>query len=129
MQSGRNRFTADGEEAFLPNSTSRTEALFAFEELARGTVTWQAGGRLERARIAADGHRARGETTFSGALGAVWHVTDQVSLIANRSSNQGVPSFTRNVKLSVPVASALALYTRFGAVPLSVPCFGCDTTV
>ena len=55
VQSGRNRFTADGEEAFLPNSTSRTDAVFAFEEATRGAVTWQAGARVERARVAADG--------------------------------------------------------------------------
>ena len=92
VQSGRNRFTADGEEAFLPNSTSRTEALFAFEELARGTVTWQAGGRLERARIAADGHRARGETTFSGALGAVWRVAPEWTLALSATQTRRAPN-------------------------------------
>jgi iron complex outermembrane recepter protein len=92
VQSGRNRFTADGEEAFLPNSTSRTEALFAFEELARGTITWQAGGRLERARIAADGHRARSETTFSGALGAVWRVAPEWTLALSATQTRRAPN-------------------------------------
>jgi iron complex outermembrane receptor protein len=92
VQSGRNRFTADGEEAFLPNSTSRTEALFAFEELARGTITWQAGGRLERARIAADGHRARSETTFSGALGAVWRVAQEWTLALSATQTRRAPN-------------------------------------
>ena len=92
VQSGRNRFTADGEEAFLPNSTSRTEALFAFEELARGTITWQAGGRLERARIAADGHHARSETTFSGALGAVWRVAPEWTLALSATQTRRAPN-------------------------------------
>lgn len=92
VQSGRNRFTADGEEAFLPNSTSRTEALFAFEELARGTITWQAGGRLERARIAADGHHARSETTFSGALGAVWRIAPEWTLALSATQTRRAPN-------------------------------------
>ena len=92
VQSGRNRFTADGEEAFLPNSTSRTEALFAFEELARGAVTWQAGGRGERARISADGHRARSETTFSGALGAVWRVAPEWTLALSATQTRRAPN-------------------------------------
>lgn len=92
VQSSRNRFTADGEEAFLPNSTSRTEALFAFEELARGTITWQAGGRLERARIAADGHHARSETTFSGALGAVWRVAPEWTLALSATQTRRAPN-------------------------------------
>ena len=50
-----------------------------------------------------------------------------ISTVANPESD--VPSFTRKVKLSVPIASALAVYTRFGAVPLRVPCFGCEATV
>ncbi|MCE2860827.1 MAG: TonB-dependent receptor [Opitutaceae bacterium] len=80
VQSGRNRFTADGEEAFLPNSTSRTDAVFAFEEATRGAVTWQAGARVERARVAADGHRARSDTDLSAALGAVWRVAPEWTL-------------------------------------------------
>lgn len=92
VQSGRNRFTADGEEAFLPNSTSRTEALFAFEELARGAITWQAGGRLERARIAADGHRKRSEKTFSGALGAVWRVAPEWTLALSATQTRRAPN-------------------------------------
>lgn len=92
VQSGRNRFTADGEEAFLPNSTSRTEALFAFEELARGAVTWQAGGRVERAQIAADGRRARSEMTFSGALGAVWRVAPEWTLALSATQTRRAPN-------------------------------------
>ena len=92
VQSGRNRFTADGEEAFLPNSTSRTEALFAFEELARGAVTWQAGGRLERTRIAADGHRARGDTNLSGALGAVWRLAPEWTLAFSATRTRRAPN-------------------------------------
>ncbi|MFM1747736.1 MAG: hypothetical protein RLZZ188_1402 [Verrucomicrobiota bacterium] len=50
------------------------------------------GNYVDRNRAKATLTSATGRTS---ALGAVWHVTDQISLIANRSSNQGVPSFTR----------------------------------
>jgi outer membrane receptor for ferric coprogen and ferric-rhodotorulic acid len=52
------------------------------------------GNYLDRDRSKATRTSATGRTS---ALGAVWHVTDQVSLIANRSANQGVPSFTRKI--------------------------------
>ncbi|MFM9080969.1 MAG: TonB-dependent receptor plug domain-containing protein [Opitutaceae bacterium] len=46
-----------------------------------------------------DRDRGKGTRTaasgYTSALGAVWHFTRQLSLIANRSTNQGVPSFTR----------------------------------
>jgi len=46
-----------------------------------------------------DRDRSKGTRTaatgYTSALGAVWHLTGQLSLIANRSTNQGVPSFTR----------------------------------
>ncbi|MBL9202707.1 MAG: hypothetical protein JNL39_19495, partial [Opitutaceae bacterium] len=39
--------------------------------------------------------RLTSATGFTGNIGAVWHVRDWVSVIANRSNNRGVPSFTR----------------------------------
>ena len=92
VQSGRNRFTADGEEAFLPNSTSRTDAVFAFEEATRGAVTWQAGARVERARVAADGHRARSDTDLSAALGAVWRVAPEWTLALSATQTRRAPN-------------------------------------
>ena len=48
-----------------------------------------------------DRDRSKSRTTSAtgrtGTAGGVWHVTDWVSLIANHSTNQGVPSFTRKV--------------------------------
>jgi iron complex outermembrane receptor protein len=70
LQTSRSRFAAVGDEAFLPASTTRTEALFAFEELAAGPVTWQAGARLERTRIATASTRR--DRNLSASLGAVW---------------------------------------------------------
>ncbi len=52
------------------------------------------GDAVDRDRSKATITSATGHT---GAAGAVFHVTDWLSLVANRSSNQGVPSFVRKV--------------------------------
>lgn len=74
FQSSRQELTAAGEEAFLPPSTTRSTALFAFEELAHGPVTWQLGGRLEQTDLSALGHRDRRNREVSGSLGNVWRL-------------------------------------------------------
>ena len=52
------------------------------------------GDRLDRDRSKSKTTSATGTT---GAAGMVYHAFDWLSLIANRSSNQGVPSFVRKV--------------------------------
>jgi iron complex outermembrane recepter protein len=48
-----------------------------------------------------DRDRSKSKTTsatgYTGTAGVVYHVFDWLSLIANRSSNQGVPSFVRKI--------------------------------
>ncbi|MBI4624619.1 MAG: TonB-dependent receptor [Verrucomicrobia bacterium] len=48
-----------------------------------------------------DRDRSKSKTTsatgFTGTAGVVYHVFDWLSLIANRSTNQGVPSFVRKI--------------------------------
>ncbi len=70
LQTSRSRFAAIGDEAFLPPSTTRADAIFAFEELARGPVVWQAGARLERTRLATAAN-SRTDRNLSASLGAV----------------------------------------------------------
>ncbi len=48
-------FSALGEEAFVPNTHSRSQALFTLQELALGAATLQAGLRLERSRLQSEG--------------------------------------------------------------------------
>jgi iron complex outermembrane receptor protein len=65
-------FDAAGAEAFLPASDTRTAALFAFEEIATGAVSWQVGGRLERTRISPSGSATRSIDEGSASAGVVW---------------------------------------------------------
>ena len=80
LQSSRSDFAAVGDEAFLPPSRTDTTALFAFEELAAGPVSWQFGGRVERTKLAATGHSARRDDEFSGSVGGVWKLSPDYAL-------------------------------------------------
>lgn len=52
------RFSALGEEAFVPGTRTRSQALFVLEELKLGTLALSAGGRAERVRVSSDGDEA-----------------------------------------------------------------------
>jgi len=49
------RFSALGEEAFVPGTRTRSNALFLLEELAVGPWVFAAGARAEQVRVASDG--------------------------------------------------------------------------
>ena len=80
LQNSRSDFAAVGDEAFLPPSRTDTTALFTFEELAAGPISWQFGGRVERTQIAATGHSARRDDQFNGSAGGVWKPTPTYAL-------------------------------------------------
>jgi iron complex outermembrane receptor protein len=92
VQSTRNQLTAAGEEAFLPPSTSRHNAVFAFEEIARGPFTWQFGARFEQSRIDALGHVARRDREFSTSLGQVWKLDDAWSVALSIAQTGRAPN-------------------------------------
>lgn len=93
------RFSALGEEAFVPGTRTRSTALFVLEEITRGALTLSGGVRVERARVASDGDvpgageerfgaaRERRFTPRSAALGArfgfapAWEVSGGVQRV------------------------------------------------
>ncbi|MGH7945527.1 MAG: TonB-dependent receptor [Opitutaceae bacterium] len=85
-------FSASGDEAFLPASVTRSQAVFAFEEIAAGTVTWQIGGRLERNSITAKGRRSRAFQELSGSAGAVWKLAGPYTLAASAALTGRAPN-------------------------------------
>ncbi len=70
LQSETLSFSALGEEAFVPSTHTRTQALFALEELPLAALTLSAGVRVEQARVSSVGDAA-GTTTprFGNAIG------------------------------------------------------------
>ena len=101
-QFGRTDLSALGDEAFLPTHLTENAALFVFQEIARESVTWQAGARIEHRRIDADafaspggtasGPRSDERTTFSGSLGAIHTVGPVYKLAWSLSATERAPT-------------------------------------
>jgi iron complex outermembrane receptor protein len=88
----RSDFAAVGDEAFLPPSVTRTDAVFAFDELEQGALTWQFGARYERTRVAAEGGRVRRDNELSGSLGAVWKLNPDYALAVSLTHTGRAPN-------------------------------------
>lgn len=139
----RSDFEAFGEEAFVPSSRTRTNALFIFEESGTGPVVWQLGARVERQAIdLRDGSgRSSDETPFSASTGLVWTVDESWTLgsslsHASRAANAqelfaygahaGTASFEigePNLKRENVLALDLTLRKRTGFITGSVTVF------
>jgi len=92
-QVGTSRFSALGEEAFLPPSNTRQYGVFAFEELVRGTITYQLGARIDQQRLSLDQlERARRDTAASFSLGAIWALNSDWSLSGTFARNERPPN-------------------------------------
>jgi iron complex outermembrane receptor protein len=92
LQALRNRLTAMGEEAFIPPALTQTNAIFAFEELVRGPLIWQFGGRLDRTRIDPQGGPDFREGELSGSFGAIWKLDDVHSLALSAAHTGRAPN-------------------------------------
>lgn len=95
FQATRNDLEAIGEEAFLPPTVTRSNALFLYEELVKGPITWQLGARAERQKStpeAGSGFAARSHSlaTFTG--GAVWKLGEDYALAVSLSANERGPN-------------------------------------
>jgi iron complex outermembrane recepter protein len=92
VQMTRSNFSATGDEAFLPPSRTSTAALFTFQEVVAGPVTWQFGGRVERNKIRAAEHAGRRKDDLSGALGAVWNLAADYTLAVSLTHTGRAPN-------------------------------------
>lgn len=97
IESGR--FSALGDEAFVPFSRTRSQALFVHEELPTAWGQFNAGARWESVRITSLGHPeldrfdvgSRSFTPFSAAAGAVFRLSPAWGLTANAATTQRAP--------------------------------------
>ena len=87
-------FSAIGDEAFLPPTTTDESALFIFEELKQGADIWQFGARSEWQRITTtdnSGRRNSGQS-LSASLGWVRALGDHWSLAASLAHAERLPN-------------------------------------
>jgi len=87
-------FRAVGDEAFVPQSITRSAALFLFEERHFDDWTVELGARAERQSIdvATDsGLPSRDDTAISASAGTVWKFADEHALALNVTRTQRNP--------------------------------------
>lgn len=147
-------FSALGDEAFVPSTTSRHLALFALEEYDLGGVKLVFGGRVSHSNIDSEGDgpgqtqfgppQSRSFTPFSAAVGGVYDVAPKWQMSANLSYTERAPTFFELYANGLHVATGayeegnpnlgmekgtnldLALAWKDGANAFKVGAFGSD---
>jgi iron complex outermembrane receptor protein len=94
-------FVALGEEAFVPASRTRNLGAFVFEEraidVARGALTLEVGGRVERQTVEPDATRGLPDysgTSANASGGLVWTFRPDVAVAVNLTHAQRLPTAT-----------------------------------
>jgi iron complex outermembrane receptor protein len=75
FQVGKRDFEAIGEEGFVPPTVTKGGALFLYEEIGTGPVSFDVGARYEKADLSAGGESSlpdRSFSPFSASGGIVW---------------------------------------------------------
>lgn len=93
LQNAYSDFSADGEEAFLPRSKTRSNGLFVLEEYQLNDWRFELGARQDWQRISPSGGAPRSSlsgTSFSAA--AIWDFAPQYSVALSLSRSQRLPT-------------------------------------
>jgi iron complex outermembrane recepter protein len=110
-------FSALGEEAFVPDTLTRANALFALESWQQGALTLTAGVRAERVRVGSEGDPAdateprfgdamtRRFTPASASVGAVFALSKSLALSAQVGTTQRAPTYYELYANGVHVAT------------------------
>ncbi|GAB1488091.1 TonB-dependent receptor [Opitutaceae bacterium] len=93
-QASISRFSAEGEEAFVPSSKTVNRALFLFEEASWGPTVWQFGARAEQQEITlTDGSGlAIDDDTASVSGGLIWPLSDTWTLSTSLAHTERAPN-------------------------------------
>ncbi len=121
LQAESARFSALGEEAFLPSTKTAQTAGFVFEEFALGAVKVTAGARVERTRVDSSGDApeaaqpkfgpasSRRFSTRSAAVGGLWSLAPQWpqwQLSGNAAYTERAPTYAELYANGVHIATA-----------------------
>ncbi|MBB1596523.1 TonB-dependent receptor [Achromobacter sp. UMC46] len=93
VQNAYSDFRADGEEAFLPRSKTRSNGLFVLEEYQLNDWRFELGARQDWQRISPSGGASRSSlsgTSLSAA--AIWDFAPQYSVALSLSRSQRLPN-------------------------------------
>ncbi|TAG46502.1 MAG: TonB-dependent receptor [Betaproteobacteria bacterium] len=118
LDSETTKFSAIGEEAFVPPSKTQSLALFALQQASFGTTDVSFGGRFERSRVstsevltdegelrfgAADSRR---DSLGSASVGVTQRLSKTLSLTGNLAYSERAPSYFERYADGVHVATA-----------------------
>lgn len=93
FQYQRNDFNAVGEEAYVPASLTERTSVFLFEEFAvSDRVVLQGSARIEDQSIEVDVAPDYSETAFGASIGAVFTLSDEMTLAAHFSRSERHPT-------------------------------------
>ena len=116
LQTENADFSALGEEAFVPGTSTRQYALFFLEEFSQGAGTLSFGGRVGRSKVESDGDapgqtqfgpaQSRSFTPFSAAVGGVYKLAPQWQLSGNLAYTERAPTYYELFANGVHVATA-----------------------
>jgi iron complex outermembrane recepter protein len=117
LQTETLRFEALGEEAFVPTTHTRSQAVFALQALSVGATTLSAGARAEKVKVASDGDAVGSEEARFGSassrrfspLSLSLEVSTQLasgwSISANLGRTQRAPAYYELYANGVHVAT------------------------
>ncbi|MCM2273875.1 MAG: TonB-dependent receptor [Candidatus Didemnitutus sp.] len=93
VQVSRSDFEAAGDEAFVPPSVTRNQAVFLYEEIALASGTWQLGARVERQEIDPDSADApRRHTGVSWSAGWIRKLDERHTLALSVTRSERAPN-------------------------------------
>jgi outer membrane receptor protein involved in Fe transport len=93
------RFTNRGSRTLIPSSDTRGAAVYLFEQASLGRWRLTAGARYDRRSLSTGGHegigiaaQSRGFDAFTGSMGALYRLTDDVSVVASTARGFRAPA-------------------------------------
>ncbi len=93
LQSAYSDFRADGEEAFLPRSKTRSTGIFLLEEYRLGSWRFEGGVRQDWQHIDPDGgNESNRASATSLSAAAIWDFAPQYSVALSVSRSQRLPT-------------------------------------
>ncbi len=99
FQSDRSEFFVAGAEAFLPPTTTESNSLFLFEDLTRGPLSFQFGGRYDHIETKAQNNdvfgapRGRNFDNLSGSAGFVYLPNEEYSAAFTMTYAERAPTY------------------------------------
>ena len=98
-QSDRSEFSTSGDEAFLPPTITQADALFLYEDISRGPISFQFGGRYDHISVQSLNSAAFGPAVsrlfdnLSGSMGVVFTPNDEYAIAFTINHAERAPTY------------------------------------